>query len=90
MFLDYDGPTKSHKLEKGAFFDLLPMGILHNIDDWLIGIEHNKKFKTVVACIQIPRNTVLYIRAHKHWIPYLLLGNYFLYHETRYYYLDIH
>ena len=29
------------------------MDILNEIDIWLIGIEHNNKFKAVVACIKV-------------------------------------
>ena len=66
------GPTKRHKLEKGTLFDLLPMDIINDIDYWIIGLEHNDKLQTIVTRIKIPRNPVLRMCSHTHWMAYLL------------------
>ena len=75
MLLEYDVPPKIHKLKKGVFFDLLPMDILNEIYDWLIGLEHIDKFKTVVVCIKIPLNPALQMLTHKKLTPYIFFGN---------------
>ena len=53
MLLEYDVPPKIHKLKKGVFFDLLPMDILNEIDDCLIGVEPNGKLMTHVTSIKM-------------------------------------
>ena len=68
---------------KGTLFDLLLTDILHNIDMWLVGLEHQEKPNGVMAQINRPQNTVLFVEINQGWKCTVLLGNLSNYHSTK-------
>ena len=57
-------PQKDVHLKKGTLFDLLPTGIINDIDIWLIGLEYSVKLKAAVMRINIPHNPVPHMHAY--------------------------
>ena len=56
ILLEDDGPIKRPKLGNGTLFYLLPMDIINVVDDWIIGLEHNKTFNIIVAHIKMVKS----------------------------------
>ena len=63
-FLEEERSEKICAIEKGALLDLLTTDVLNVIENWLAGIEHRIKFKTVVTQINGPYNPVLLITTY--------------------------
>ena len=79
---------KNPKIDNGKLFDVLSIDIINVVYDWIIGIEHNKKFKTVVSRIKMPCSTVMCMHKHNHWFPYLYFGNDLIYQERKFHWAD--
>ena len=86
--LEDNGPKKMTKIKNGALFDLLPMDIINFIDDWIIGIEHNEAFNTLVEHTKILRSPVFPMLKNKHWVPYLYFENDLIYQEMKFNWAD--
>ena len=82
--LEEERPEKRRVIEKGDFLNLLPMDVLHFIDDWLDGLEYRVTFKNSVTQIHGPRNHVLCIATNDYWkfLPYFV--NFSLYNTICY------
>ena len=71
--------TKVPKIDNGALFDLLSMDIINVIDDWFIGLDNYRIFKTYMLHFKCPRSPLMIMHKHEHWILYLYFINKLIY-----------
>ena len=90
MFLEVNRPLKRREIEKGALFNLLPTYVINVIGNWISGIEHSAKIKTVVILIHVTLNPVLRIATYYNWNYLTEFMNVSLYNTIRYELADIH
>ena len=72
-------PVQETCTQQRALFYLLPTYIINVIDLWLVGLEHSKKFTTVMAKINSPCNPILRVDTNQALERMLFLRNFSLY-----------